>query len=740
MRKAVAYSLAAIITLSLLILPGIKGRSTVLAQSEAPRLKTVRPDKITAGAPTFTVRLEGRNFATGAKVLFDGVPLASSRVAKKGKFLLAEVDASAVASPGSHTVRAVNPDGMTTDALTLSVVAPDPELSIRLPQNSVQEDSGFVFLPFVEGQGLDKIAKVFVWGKSTEFQIVNDESIQIQIPAGMVDEPARIPVMVRDKKDNLSNTEIFFVVPRPANISNFDPETIEVGSPDTLIKVFGDFKDNAVIVVNGIPLPTTMVKQRLEATIPASFFTQPAQLTLRLDQDGIQSEDQIITVTPTDAPFIFTIAPVLIRQGENRATIDIVGANFNGKSEAFIDGEEVKIRDNTKRRLTVVVPKDLLSAVGTHTVQVKDADGNVTQTVTFRVVPDVTVSTLAGGKLVGFNSETCVSGEDALFRRPRRLALGPDGLLYVTDQQNHAIRSVNTATGETCTVAGTGVEGYKDSGDSTDPPTFSFPNGVDVDSNGVIYVTENGNNVVRRIVRTGSGVTVSTFAGSFDMITNEDTQKRLNSTRRGINGFRSSTLLDSNFRLPDDILVAPDGAIYVADAGNHVIRRIRQNVVETIAGNGVPGFADGVAENARFDTPTALEISADGRFLFVADTRNNRIRKIDLLNNRVDTFAGSGRSGNVDGPRGEASFSVPIGLALDQDGLLYVSEVGGNDIRRVDAQGNVSTLTGNGSKFKDGPGLDAKFDSPHGLAIDVQRGILYVADQENSRIRKITLR
>ena len=171
-----------------------------------------------------------------------------------------------------------------------------------------------------------------------------------------------------------------------------------------------------------------------------------------------------------------------------------------------------------------------------------------------------------------------------------------------------------------------------------------------------------------------------------------------------------------------------------------MIRRIRQNVVETIAGNGVPGFADGVAGNARFNTPTGITLSADGRFLLVADTNNHRVRKIDLISNRVDTLAGSGFPSNDDGPAGEAAFNQPIGLALDSDGTLYVSEIFGSDIRRIDPLGNVTTLAGKTSKFKDGPGLEAFFDNPRGLAIDKQRGILYVADQENSRIRKIVLR
>jgi sugar lactone lactonase YvrE len=741
MRKVVIYLLTSVLTLSWVFLPGVSRQATVSAQQAAPELARVRPDTISAGSPTFTIRLEGRSFESGAKVLFDGVALDSSRVTKKGKVLLAEVDASAVANPGTHTVAAVNPGGLTTAPLTLSVVARDPSLIIRLPFTSAQEDSGLIFLPFVTGEGLDNLDKVFVWGKSVLFEVSSDNRIQIQIPALLVNDPARIPITARDKKGNYSNTEIFFIVPRPAKLNGLDPDTIEVGTEDFLLKVSGNFKTGSVIVVNGTPLPTTERKSRLEATIPARLRSQPGQLVVRIEQDGIQSADAILTVTPTTEPFIFTIAPTLIRQGEGRVTIDIVGANFSGKTKAFIDGQEASVRGVTRRRLTIATPKGLTDTPGVHTIQVTDKDGNMTRTVTFEVVPDVTVSTVAGDKRDGFNTESCVDIADALFRRPRRLAFGPDGLLYVTDQQNHSIRTINTVTGQVCTVAGTGVEGYKDSGDDSTDPVFSFPNGVVVDGGGTIYVTENGNNVVRRIRRSGGAPVVDTFAGTFTLVTDKDRQKRLNSTRIGTSGFHDGTRLEASFRLPDDIVIAPDGTIYIADAGNHSIRRIVGNKVETFAGNGVAGFADGSLENAHFDTPTGLALTPDGRFLFVADTRNNRVRRIDVLNRRVDTLAGSGDAGIQDGPGGDASFNQPIGLALDSDGTLYVSEVFGSDIRRIDPSGNVSTLAGDGSfRFKDGPGVDARFDQPRGLAIDVQRGILYVADTENFRIRKIQLR
>jgi sugar lactone lactonase YvrE len=396
--------------------------------------------------------------------------------------------------------------------------------------------------------------------------------------------------------------------------------------------------------------------------------------------------------------------------------------------------------------MTVSVPRELLQGVGTHEVVVSDNEGNPTNTVFFEVVPDVEVSTVVGGDRSGF-LPGCISGDLAQLRRPRRLAFGPDGLIYFTDQQNHAIRTVNPDTREVCTVAGIlGEDGYNDTGNALNkPPTFSFPNGVTVAADGTIYVSENGNNVIRRIVRTGGETIADTFAGTFRVIERSDSQERTNSTKVGIQSFRDSIGPDASFRLPDEIVIGPDGTIFVADAANHAIRRINQVngqvIVGTVAGNGVPGFADGLIVSARFNTPTGMAISQDGRFLFVTDMGNNRIRRIDLVENRVTTVAGSGRANAEDGPAGEASFSLPIGIAIDTDGTLYVSELGASDIRRIGTDGQVSTLAGgDNNKFRDGPGVVAKFSGPRGLLIDRQRAILYVADYENFRIRSIALR
>jgi sugar lactone lactonase YvrE len=741
MKKAVAYLLTAALVLSWAILPGLVGHQSVHAQQAAPELRRLHPEVITAGAPSFTIRLDGRDFAQGADILFDGVALPSPRVTPKGKQILAEVDSSLVAAPGTHTIQARNPDGTASAAATLTVVEQDPDVIIRLPQNSVQEDTGFIFLPEIRGQGFDEDAVVLVWRREAPTEIISSSRAVVEIDEDLTTEPARIPITLVNPGARYSNTEIFFVVPRAPRINFIEPDTVEVGTEDVEVKVHGNFNPNAVVLVNGQPVTIAERREgRLDITIPASLISGPARLILRVEQDGIQSRDQILTVSPVDSPFLFGLAPNRIRIGEGRTVLDVIGANFRGDIEALVDGQEARIRDQGRTRLRVIIPEEIAGVPGAHTLQLKDGDVT-TAALTFEVVADVTVSTLAGSRRDGFN-QGCVSAEEARMRRPRRLSLAADGLLYFTDQQNHAVRTVNPATGEVCTIAGTGEEGYKDTADAAgDAPVFSFPNGVAVASDGTIFVTENGNSVVRRIRRAGADITVDTFAGTRTPIADPDRQDKFNSTSLGLEGFRSDELLDSAFRLPDDIIIAPDGTIYVADAGNHAIRRIRNGVVETIAGSGVPGFADGVAQVARFDTPTAIVLSDDGRFLYVADTFNSRIRRVDLVNNLVETFAGSGEVGLGDGPAIDASFNQPIGLAIDDDGILYVSEAANNAIRRVDQEGNVSTLAGGGSaRLRDGPGVEARFNGPRGLAIDRQRGVLYVADYENFSIREIQLR
>ena len=164
MKKVVVYFTATAFVLSLMLAPSVTEGLAVHAQ-EGPVLKKLHPRVITAGTRTFTIRLDGRRFATGANVLFDGVALASPRISKNGKVLLAEVDASLIASPGTHTVQGVNPDGSATPQDTLTVAPQDPTLQIRLDGNAVQEDSGLIFLPTLITDSFGNGSNVLVWAE-----------------------------------------------------------------------------------------------------------------------------------------------------------------------------------------------------------------------------------------------------------------------------------------------------------------------------------------------------------------------------------------------------------------------------------------------------------------------------------------------------------------------------------------------------------------------------------------------
>lgn len=158
--------------------------------------------------------------------------------------------------------------------------------------------------------------------------------------------------------------------------------------------------------------------------------------------------------------------------------------------------------------------------------------------------------------------------------------------------------------------------------------------------------------------------------------------------------------------------------------------------VQTVAGAGVSGATNGAHDIARFSSPQGVAVDRSGT-IYVADTSNNLIRKITSAG-VVSTLAGSGTSGAADGTGTAASFSNPLALAIDAQGVLYVCDAGNNAIRRIDTAGVVTTLAcGGPAGFADAQGPAARFNSPRGVALS-SRGDVYVADFANHRIRKIT--
>ena len=191
------------------------------------------------------------------------------------------------------------------------------------------------------------------------------------------------------------------------------------------------------------------------------------------------------------------------------------------------------------------------------------------------------------------------------------------------------------------------------------------------------------------------------------------------------------------FSDPFGVAVAADGTVYVADAGeSNRIRKITPDgAVATFAG-GSEGFADGLATSASFNTPSGLAIDLDGN-LYVADTGNNRIRKI-TPEGQVSTVAGDGTAGYRDGPASQAQFNGPIGIAVDARGNIFVADSYNDRIRLITSDGQVSTVAGKGTPgYADGDRNNALFDTPCGV-VAANDGSLIVADTGNDRLRKIT--
>jgi hypothetical protein len=276
------------------------------------------------------------------------------------------------------------------------------------------------------------------------------------------------------------------------------------------------------------------------------------------------------------------------------------------------------------------------------------------------------------------------------------------------------------------TLAGSNLPGWQD-GVDIGRQALNQPAGVVMTSSGGtgaaltvdVLIADNQNHRIRRARRSGGQNQLETFAGD------------------GEAGHRDGPAAQARFNGPEGLALGPDGTLYVAEREGHRIRKISpQGVVSTLAGDGTAGFADGTGGAARFSKPNALAVDAAGT-VYVADVDNHRVRKISPQG-VVTTLAGTGTAGFADGPGATAQFSAVTGLVLLPDGGLLVADPLNRRIRRVTANGVVSTYAGNGeSATRDGRALEAAFVLPFGLARD-RAGNVYVTDTGAQRVRRIS--
>ena len=383
-------------------------------------------------------------------------------------------------------------------------------------------------------------------------------------------------------------------------------------------------------------------------------------------------------------------------------------------------GTVVVTNVGTATLATLTNPQDV--AIGPNsTILIADTGNGAIRSVTLTktsIGPAGTISTISGSGAVGLSGDGTAIGLAML--APFSLAVDSSGNTFIAEFGTNRIRKLDSK-GNITTAIGDGNQGFAGDGGAASKVQMFLPTGVAVDSSGNVYFADSNNNRIRKL----SGSTVSTIAGNG------------NYSRSGDGGVATSAQLFA----PLGVALDSAGNLYISDTNNNQIRKVTAaGIISTIAGTGAAGSSGdgGAATAAQLNAPQGIAVDSAGN-IYVADVQNHKVRKISGGN--ISTFAGSGTAGfGGDGAAAaSAQLNLPMGVAVDAAGVVYIAEFGNNRVRKVAANGNISTLAGTGVNGFSGDGAQATsamLNGPQAVAVD-SNGIVYIADTSNNRIRKV---
>ena len=310
---------------------------------------------------------------------------------------------------------------------------------------------------------------------------------------------------------------------------------------------------------------------------------------------------------------------------------------------------------------------------------------------------------------------------------PFGVEIGPDGALYIAEVSNHRVRRLDLGSGKLTTVAGNGRKGYSGDGGPATAATLNEPYEVRFDDDGNMFFVEMRNHVIRRVdAKTGH---IATVGGT---------------GKPGFGG-DGGPATRAALKNPHSIALDGRGGIYVADIGNHRIRRIdlKTGRIETIAGTGEskPPTDGGLARGRPILGPRALAIR--DRTLWIALREGNSVWRLDLEKGMIHHVAGTGKRGYRDDcPAKTATLNGPKGIAVGPGGKVFVVDTENQAIRKIDpAAGIITTVAGVGPKSRGyngdaRPATTAYLNRPHGIGVAAD-GSIYIGDSENHRVRRV---
>lgn len=335
------------------------------------------------------------------------------------------------------------------------------------------------------------------------------------------------------------------------------------------------------------------------------------------------------------------------------------------------------------------------------------------------------ICTLVGTGERGANGDDLPALQTHLYL-PTSVAFDLDGNLLTDDFNNMKIRRLE-ADGTLTTIAGTGQHSYALDSSPALESALENPIDIAVDLDGDLFIAELHGARVLKVDPTGW---LTAYVGS-----------PVNPGYPGYSG-DGGPAQAASLGEGQGLVVGDDGILYIADTSNHVIRLVtpEDEIIDLVAGTVLPAFTDGIGAEAAFDKPEGLAY-VDG-ILYVADSGNNAIRRIDLATREVTTVAGTGAAGfsGDGGPAVDAELSAPAAVAVGPDGELYVADYQNHVIRRIGADGVIDTVVGTPETFGftgDGvPPLEAQLSRPFDVALSPD-GDLVIVDQFNDRVRAV---